>query len=198
MALYLTPETLTTVVGIELIFNYNSMVKPSEVEQWCRTYQKLSSIVQHSAPSQKAYEYGNTQCAEVTQTITSETHCGIVNQAYFTPNIQMFSEAQQHNSCLNRKISVDVKGEIKNCPSMSQGFGNIQTTSFIKALETEGFKKSWSVSKDQIDICRDCEFRYICTDCRAYTQEASQPYSKPAKCDYNPYTATWKKNESNI
>jgi len=48
-----------------------------------------------------------------------------------------------------------------------------------------------SITKDQVAVCRDCEFRYVCTDCRAYTQDADDPYSKPAKCTYDPYTATW-------
>ncbi|MDR2057516.1 MAG: hypothetical protein LBP83_04405, partial [Dysgonamonadaceae bacterium] len=39
--------------------------------------------------------------------------------------------------------------------------------------------------------CKDCEFRYICTDCRAYLQDSNDIYSQPAKCNYNPYIAKW-------
>jgi hypothetical protein len=49
----------------------------------------------------------------------------------------------------------------------------------------------WSITQDPVEICRDCEFRYVCTDCRAYTRRPGAPASKPAKCAYDPYTATW-------
>ena len=48
-----------------------------------------------------------------------------------------------------------------------------------------------NIKKDQISVCKDCEFRYVCTDCRAYTQNSGDQYSKPLKCNYDPYTATW-------
>ena len=55
-------------------------------------------------------------------------------------------------------------------------------------MRTPEFKKVWSVNKDQIKICRDCEFRYMCSDCRAYTEDPKDIYSKPLKCGYDPYT----------
>jgi len=54
-----------------------------------------------------------------------------------------------------------------------------------------GEKKYWNITKDQIDICKDCEFRHICTDCRAYIEDPKNIYSKPLKCGYNPYTNDW-------
>jgi len=96
-----------------------------------------------------------------------------------------------HNSCLNRTVSIDTKGNIKNCPSMTENFGNIRDTTLMEALEKPGFKKYWNITKDQIDVCKDCEYRYICTDCRAYTKDANSHFIKPAKCLYNPYTGEW-------
>ena len=52
-------------------------------------------------------------------------------------------------------------------------------------------KNTGSINKDLIDVCKDCEFRYICTDCRAYIQDKNNIYSKPAKCNYDPYNAEW-------
>jgi SPASM domain peptide maturase of grasp-with-spasm system len=101
-------------------------------------------------------------------------------------------------SCLNREISIDADGNIKNCPSMKESFGNIRDTTLAEAIEKPGFKKYWDINKDQIAVCKDCEFRYICTDCRAYVEDphdASGPdgtnLSKPLKCGYNPYTGEW-------
>jgi radical SAM protein with 4Fe4S-binding SPASM domain len=73
---------------------------------------------------------------------------------------------------------------------MLEDFGDIRTTPLREALEMPGFRDRWSVTKDSVGVCRDCEFRYICTDCRAYT-DGGDPLGKPAKCTYDPYTATW-------
>ena len=56
------------------------------------------------------------------------------------------------------------------------------------------FRMLWNINKDKIDVCKDCEFRYICTDCRAYIKDKRDIYSKPLKCNYDPYTATFNKN----
>ena len=127
----------------------------------------------------------------INQKIVSNVHCGLINSEYFSINIKTFTEAQKHNTCLNRKISIDLDGEIKNCPSMNKSYGNIKDINLMEAIEKPGFKDLWYIHKDQVEVCKDCEFRYICTDCRAYIQNPDNIYSKPAKCGYNPYTATW-------
>lgn len=85
----------------------------------------------------------------------------------------------------------------KNCPSMKESYGNIKDTTLIEALEKPGFKKYWNITKDQINVCKDCEFRYICTDCRAYLEDPDDIYSKPLKCGYNPYTCEWEEWSTN-
>lgn len=123
--------------------------------------------------------------------------CGCVDMNGFVTNIKSFTEFKNYNSCLNRKISVNSKGEIKNCPSMSQSYGNIKDTTLEKALEHPDFKKYWNITKDQIDVCKDCEFRYVCTDCRAYIENPKNIYSKPLKCGYDPYTNKWEEWSTN-
>ncbi len=117
--------------------------------------------------------------------------CGIVGLYYFNSSTAAITEAKHHNSCLNRKISVDEDGNIKNCPSMSESFGNIMGTSLSDAILKPGFKKLWDLNKDKVYVCKDCEFRYICTDCRAYVEDPDDILSKPLKCGYNPYTGEW-------
>ncbi|GAA5095734.1 hypothetical protein GCM10023210_28850 [Chryseobacterium ginsengisoli] len=132
----------------------------------------------------------------------SEKSCGVVCSGYFASNIKLFTEAIKHNSCLHKKISIDKDGNIKNCSAMSQSFGNIYTTTLEQALNQKDFKKYWNLTKDNIEVCKDCEFRYICTDCRAYTEqnhmnEDGLDISKPLKCGYNPYSGEWKEWSTN-
>ncbi|SHG71532.1 grasp-with-spasm system SPASM domain peptide maturase [Chryseobacterium sp. OV279] len=122
--------------------------------------------------------------------------CGKVDLKYFNTNISKVSEAMNHNSCLHKKMGIDLHGHIKNCPLMPESFGNIHETNLEEALLKANFKKYWSITKDKIEVCKDCEFRYICTDCRAYTERTHQnneelDTSKPLKCGYDPYTGKW-------
>ena len=161
--------------------------------------QRLSSIIFYSAPydSIPDKEENKVQLAFIKQDVKNEKSCGQIHRNYFNTNITLFTEAQKHNTCLNRKISIDVNGEIKNCPSMAKSYGNIKDTTLAEAIEKPGFKDLWFINKDQINVCKDCEFRYICTDCRAYLENPEDIYSKPLKCGYNPYTAEWEEWSTN-
>jgi len=78
---------------------------------------------------------------------------------------------------------------------MRRTFGNVKDTMLADAIGREEFQFLWKVSKDQISICNVCEFRYICTDCRAFHE--NEDYSeKPKKCFYDPYTTSWNDDEA--
>ncbi len=124
-------------------------------------------------------------------------NCGAISPKYFRINLPMFSESQKHNTCLHRKISIDSKGDIRNCPSMPESFGNIRDTKLREAIRQKSFKKYWDITKDKITVCSDCEFRHICTDCRAYGREENDIYSKPLKCGYDPYSLQWDRKKPN-
>jgi len=122
--------------------------------------------------------------------------CGKVDLKYFNTNLPKILEAMNHNSCLYKKIGIDRHGNIRNCPLMNESYGNIQNQSLEAALFQPGFKQYWNLTKDSIETCKDCEFRYVCTDCRAYTENAEKnkeglDVSKPLKCGYNPYSGVW-------
>jgi SPASM domain peptide maturase of grasp-with-spasm system len=97
-----------------------------------------------------------------------------------------------YNGCLNKKISIDENGEIKNCPSMKKSFGNILKTSIVEVAKKDKFRELWKINKRQIKVCMNCEYRCICTDCRAFLSNPNDLFSKPAKYYYDPYTLKWK------
>lgn len=159
---------------------------------------RIHSIIIHSSQDDKTILIDTGHYIVFSkEKLTTNSHCGITNISYFSINIPTYTEAQHHNSCLNRKISIDTEGNIKNCPSMSESFGNIKDTTLLEALEKPDFKKYWNINKDKIHVCKDCEFRYICTDCRAYVEDPEDIYSKPLKCGYNPYTGEWSEWSTN-
>ncbi len=76
--------------------------------------------------------------------------CGNIHKENFNGSLLFFTEAQHHNTCLNRKISIDTEGNIKNCPSMKESYGNIRDTTLMEALEKPGFKEYRNINKDQL------------------------------------------------
>ncbi|MEN2435782.1 grasp-with-spasm system SPASM domain peptide maturase [Weeksellaceae bacterium A-14] len=123
--------------------------------------------------------------------------CGKVSfHNLFIRSTEQIVENISHNSCLHKKISVDSIGNIRNCPSMVESYGNIDDNILPTIINNTNFTKLWDINKDQIEVCKDCEFRYLCTDCRAYTERTHYnkyniDISKPLKCGYNPYTGEW-------
>jgi SPASM domain peptide maturase of grasp-with-spasm system len=157
----------------------------------------ITRIIIHNVPENFKDEI-NIPTLEVIFTknnIDGFKFCGSVKMDDFSTNQSKVLESLNHNSCLNKKIAIDNEGFIRNCPAMPKHFGSIKDITLEVALNHLDFKKYWNVTKDMITACKDCEFRHICTDCRAYTErthfEEDIDLSKPLKCGYNPYTNEW-------
>ncbi len=137
------------------------------------------------------FSYGNSHIFFTTLNSHQPICCGNFIPNSFTTNMYFFIESQHHNTCLNRKIAIDKDGNIKNCPSMQKTFGNIRDDKLLTIIKNEELTSKWNISKDEVKVCRDCEFRHVCMDCRAYVEDPHDIYSKPLKCGYNPYTMVW-------
>lgn len=178
--------------SISLLVSWSEDLSCNFLRELVSAHPRIQSVTVHTAPEarQDMLEAG-VPLQYRREAIDSPSCCGQVHSGYFVVNIETFTESQSHNSCLNRKLAIDAQGEIKNCPSLERSFGNAQEVSLLSAVAHRDFPQLWMINKDQIDVCKDCEFRYICTDCRAYISESADLYSKPAKCKYDPYQAEW-------
>jgi SPASM domain peptide maturase of grasp-with-spasm system len=181
--------------SVELIIKNNLKFPFEAIENLTARHPRIRNVIIHSSQEFKLAKInkmnGRGNIIYITDAIGSASHCGIIHHTNFAINLPTFTESQQYNSCLNGKISIDVNGDIKNCPSMRESFGNTQQLSLKEVSLNNSFKKLWGINKEQIEICKDCEFRHICTDCRAFLKDPNDIYSKPLKCNYDPYTAQW-------
>ena len=192
-----------SILTIELILKYEEGMPDEAYVKFVEDRPMIAALAVHSSPRAKRVlvDFAHPEFSDsvplkevrfTSQVIDSEVHCGLITQKHLTaPSVATFFEAKLFNGCLNRKISIDAGGNIKNCPSMKESYGNLRDTSLSDALHSAGFKDKWGMAKDQIAVCRDCEFRYVCSDCRAYLEEPGDALSKPLKCGYDPYTGTW-------
>lgn len=175
----------------QLLFRTGIEIPSTNLEGLCRQYPFIEMLCVFNATEEIHIDLHGAIIIKTQQPYWGHQLCGIVHTAYFNPQLLHYTESLHHNTCLNRKISIDAEGNIKNCPSMKENFGNIRDTTLREALNKPGFKKYWNITKDQISVCKDCEFRHVCTDCRAYVENPDDDYSKPLKCGYDPYTCTW-------
>ncbi len=118
-----------------------------------------------------------------------------VNCNNFIVNIDLFSESQNFNNYLNKKLFIDENGYIKNAYECNETFENIENIKtfekLIQIITSFNFQKKWGVNKDIIDICKDCEFRYMCIDSKIPNQRSENEWYNTLECNYNPYISKW-------
>ncbi len=166
--------------------------KIPEIEKLSLKFPRIALIILHSAKDNSStLSFKSQKIKTITRTVDNRTHCGIIEPNMFSIKIPVFMESLEHNSCLNKKLSVDMDGEIKNCPSMRESFGNVADVNIEEIAKSDSFRKTWKITKDTIGVCRDCEYRRVCTDCRAYVDNPKDIHSKPLKCGYDPYKGEW-------
>lgn len=129
------------------------------------------------------------------QTSIDDSKCGCIDPSYFHFNVSNYYSNRIYNNCLSHKLSIDQFGNIKNCPSKKDSFGRFSVNNLEQTVQLESFKKEWHVTKESILVCSDCEFRFMCSDCRVFIKDNTNPLSKPSKCGYNPYISKWVNEE---
>jgi SPASM domain peptide maturase of grasp-with-spasm system len=152
-------------------------------------FSKIKMLIVHSAtiPTLQSDYF---DVVFTSQTLEDESCCGNISLFYFVPEIKFISESANFNTCLNKKISITKEGIVKNCPSLKKSYGKYYPGRLTEIIYLPEFTEYFHLKKDEIKVCRDCEFRHVCSDCRAYTVD-DEILGKPSKCKYDPYTNEW-------
>ena len=108
----------------------------------------------------------------------------------FVSNLRIFVESQKHNVGLNQYCSVNKFGEIKNHLSHKGNFGNVNTDSIEDVISSTRFQKQWNISNDRIEKCKECQFRYICSNQSEVVIKKGK-YYKVDNCGFNPRENKW-------
>lgn len=182
--------------SIDVYYKYNKQESFESYNTLTEAYPIINYFVVHSTEQstietlkEQGYRtYNNTVITA--ECIENNNCCGKISQN-FVSSFSFYRTALQHNSCLYRKISVNKEGYVSNCPSMSHHFGHLSNTSILDVVQNSTFTKYWGIHKDQITKCKSCEYRYACSDCRAYREDPTDLYSAPLKCGYDPTTGIW-------
>ena len=185
----------TTIESIQLLVPFHKDLKAFLDSSLDEHFFRLSTILVYNTSEGFELDVNFYRVVFTRQEAVSREHCGNISKDYFRLNTQSYVRSQNYNSCLAHKISVDRNGLIGNCPSMRETFGHVDDKTFAEVLQENVLQKKWKLTKDKISICSVCEFRTICTDCRAFTVDNTEN-GKPSKCGYNPFISLWKGDEN--
>ena len=107
---------------------------------------------------------------------------------YLTVNSRFFHQAGQYNPCWRGEIAVATDGSIYPCVfSRTFSLGSLVTEQLKTVLDRLS-RTYWTITLEQVETCRDCEFRYACMDCRALSINTGKGlYGGPVRCHYDPY-----------
>lgn len=176
---------------IEIFLKYDSSISQEMIQEALQE-PRIKLFIVYYAPFNKILETGY-------RLVAYQKHCPFDDGKHidnFKVNISLFTESQKHNTYFNRKLYVGNTGEIKNSPICKETFGILQTNDEIKEIiKQENFQKYWHISKDKIDVCKNCEFRYMCIDDRKPQQRDDKSWYNDKECNYNPYICKWQGEE---
>ena len=106
-----------------------------------------------------------------------------------------FQRAFYGHNCFSKNLCIIGSGKAIPC-IMERDIllGDVFDSSLEKILLDESTKKIRNLSKDFIEVCKDCEYRYCCFDCRPKAKQESggNLFAKPSNCFYDPYLGLWK------
>lgn len=109
-------------------------------------------------------------------------------------NINDFLQNQKIHNCFGSRLYIDYKLNVYPCVMERRlCYGNIKKIPITQMLGTEPS----FLTKDKIKGCKDCEFRYVCFDCRPDCN-GNEIYDKPWYCTYNPQKGIWEDVEEFI
>lgn len=123
---------------------------------------------------------------------------GLMTQPNFRADLERVKRYVGGHSCLAGKITITDNGDVLPCIfSRSQVVGSVsEGQPLLKIVEDEPLQRIWHSTKDDVLVCRDCEYRYVCFDCRPLAGgvtlgQVDYLHAPPPRCSYDPHIGEW-------
>ncbi|CAL2081048.1 grasp-with-spasm system SPASM domain peptide maturase [Tenacibaculum sp. 190524A02b] len=124
-----------------------------------KSFPIIDCVIFYNSKSNKSLERENQQTFFITQQLKDITNSNI-NRKFLVNSIEYYYECQKFNPYYNKKVSIDSKGQIKNCIKNTTVFGNVKNDSLEKVVTSKSFQEFWHVTHDQITDIQNSELRY--------------------------------------
>lgn len=121
----------------------------------------------------------------------------------FVSNFYQVCSAFNNNSFLNRTLFVSPNSYVYPNYDFNSNAKyalveiNDGKVKIEHLLNNNDFIELWKLSKNDIEVCKDCEFRFICIDCRI-PEKMNKHWRYRDFCTYNPYICRWQEEEEYI
>lgn len=168
------------------------LMKPNE-----RTIEKTQNFVDEMGFSHRQPDVlrpkGRGDNLAITPSKESVVQYGLMTSPNFSADKNTLSRYLSGHSCLLGKITITDNGDILPCIfSRNLAVGNLFSNSLSEIVVGQKLETIWRSTKDNVLVCQDCEYRYVCFDCRPLSEGVNQgngeyltaPYPR---CTYNPY-----------
>jgi radical SAM protein with 4Fe4S-binding SPASM domain len=114
-------------------------------------------------------------------------------------NFLHYFESINFHTYFNSKLFINNNGQLSNNPysfDNQKEMGNMFTrVELLQLIQSDSFKELSVIKKDNMAICKSCEFRYMCVDKRLPILSNYGDWYHKKECDYNPYIGKWKNEE---
>jgi len=109
-------------------------------------------------------------------------------------DIYKLSNNVEYHPCLGHTLAISYTGNVIPCPMMRDHcLGNIVDKG-LYTIFRDGMnyiEKFWKLNLNKIETCTECEFRYVCSDCRALEERLTGNINGKLICSYNPEEGKW-------
>jgi MoaA/NifB/PqqE/SkfB family radical SAM enzyme len=120
---------------------------------------------------------------------------GIMLEPNFTASRSMLAQYSTSHSCVGGKVTIVEDGSLLSCifADRTNPSSSVITledkVSLSDGLSRQGLQSRWNHTKDQVEVCSRCEYRYGCFDCLEL--DLVNGGKAPYRCSYNPDTGQW-------
>ncbi len=81
--------------------------------------------------------------------------------------VENYRRNKRYNSCLYGKLAINLYGHLKVCPMIEEVMADLLIEELAVPFQTLLIDKYWRMTKQQIFVCCECPYRFICEDCTA-------------------------------
>lgn len=135
---------------------------------------------------------GRGGCADLLPDDKAVQTWALVTRPNFSTSREEFYRNQHWNSCWAGKIAITPNGEIIPCVFARKHIVSNINQSLEEAVNSEELQSLWRITKDKIEGCNGCEYRYACHDCRPLAEDTTgNLYAKNSRCTYDPLVGIW-------
>ena len=179
------------ILNVNILFKYHKKVhfwSEDELLELYTSYKRLNPLI--------CYDFGQMKKIATFRTMplligipdikNKSSMSFIADPNLFLLSLTTFNESQNGNLYYNGRMAITEKGEIKRSLFFDDVvFGHITKESNYNIILDESFFKLSNISKDVIDYCKDCEFRYVCFDPRVPQKIDDSFYKFDSSCGYD-------------